>query len=56
MQVEKRLDYQVPKFQIECVDLIFDLVPEATIVTSQLSICRVDINSKDALILDGYER
>jgi len=55
VQVKKRLDYQVPKFQIECVDLIFDLVPEATIVTSQLSICRVDINSKDALILDGYE-
>ena len=55
MQVKKRLDYQVPKFQIECVDLIFDLIPEATIVTSQLSICRVDINSKDALILDGHE-
>ena len=55
MQVKKRLDYQAPTFTIERVELTFDLVPDTTIVTSELTIARVDAKATDELVLDGHE-
>ena len=55
MQVKKRLDYQAPTFTIDNVNLAFDLAPDATHVTSQLTVSRIDPNALDELILDGHD-
>jgi aminopeptidase N len=55
MQVKKRLDYQAPTFTIDNVNLAFDLAPDATHVTSQLTVSRIDPNASDELILDGHD-
>ncbi|MGB1354143.1 MAG: M1 family aminopeptidase, partial [Glaciecola sp.] len=55
MQVKKRLDYQAPTFTIDNLNLAFDLAPDATHVTSQLTISRIDPNASDELVLDGHD-
>jgi aminopeptidase N len=45
-------DYQKPSFSIEKTDLIIDIHDQDTLVTSELKIKRVVLNS-EALILDG---
>ena len=47
-------DYKKPAFDIEKVDLTFELFEEETVVTNSMQIIKVDVNEKD-LILDAVD-
>ncbi len=52
-RVIHRSDYTPPAWRIETVDLVFDLAPERTRVTSRLAVAAADGEAGPDLVLDG---
>ncbi len=52
-RVIRRADYTAPAWQIETVDLVFDLAPERTRVASRLAMRETAGTAGGALVLDG---